>query len=164
MWGDAMRRRMNDSDRRNRSRVAGAVVAVSLVLAACTSSSDDSNPATTTNTASEPAAAAASAPPIADDVSAEELDLGELAVSTTATGFAASAEDAERCGSSEWRLTGAVEYVQASPVPENCFGGAHAFDTTWYGLSLPAGDYMISLTISRGDARGTTSSSFSITG
>lgn len=157
-----MRRRTNDIHRRDRGGVAVTVVSVGLMLAACTSSSDDTGPAATE--ASKPAAAAASAEPAGDDASVTDLDLGELAVSTTATGFSASAEDAERCGSSQWHLTGAVDYVQASPVPENCFGGAHAFDTTWYGLSLPPGDYVISLTISRGAASGTTSSSFSIAG
>ena len=92
------------------------------------------------------------------------LDLGQLTVHTTASGFSASAENAERCGSSDWHLTGPVVYEQASPVPDQCFGGAHAFDTTWYGLSLPPGDYVIRLEVRRGLATGSTSTVFKITG
>lgn len=92
------------------------------------------------------------------------LAVGELTVVPAASGVTASAPDADHCASAVWRVSGPVEYEQAAPVPEGCWEGAHAFDTSWYNLSLPPGDYVISIDVRRGDAVGSSSAEFTITG
>ncbi len=134
--------------------------AAGALLLGCTS---DSSSSASTSTAPAVTSSPGGADATASD-SAQTLELGALTVKTTPTGFSAAAEDAERCGSSQWRLSGPVDYEQASPVPEQCFAGAHAFDTSWYSLSLPPGEYSISLDVRRGSATGTTSATFSIPG
>ena len=139
------------------------VAAVGTTVVGCTDDeSDDAAPGPADTTAA--AAPAAAEPPGGDDSGDDTIDVGELTVETTATGFSASAQDGDPCASSQWHLAGPLEYDQAAPVPEGCWGGAHAFDTTWYLLSLPPGDYELTLELRRGAATGSTTTEFSITG
>lgn len=140
-----------------------ALATVAVLLVGCTSGDDvTASPGSTAPVS--PGTTVVSSASLDQPESTEPLALGELSLQTSPTGVSASAEAAERCGSSRWQLTGPVTFEQASPVPDQCFGGAHAFDTNWYGLSLPPGEYELSLTIQRGLASGTTSAAFQITG
>lgn len=139
-----------------------ALVAAGILVVGCTGdSADDSSDADGPAVTAAPVEAAA---PAATGEAADTLDVGELTIETTATGFSASAQDGDPCASSQWHLAGPVEYDQQAAVPDGCWGGAHAFDTTWYLLTLPPGDYALTLELRRGAATGSTTTEFSITG
>lgn len=88
--------------------------------------------------------------------------VGTLSVSPSASGVRAVANNGDRCASSRWVLSGPVSKEQSSSVPAGCFSSAHAFDSSWYQLSLTPGSYTISLTLTNGSGSSTASSAFTI--
>lgn len=114
-------------------------------------------PPTTVPTPPPTPAPTAPAPP-----PAPKPNVGALSVSTGASSVRVVATSGDRCANSHWVLSGPVSYEQSSNAPSGCFPNAHAFDSTWYQLTLSPGSYTISLTLSNAAGQATSSTSFTI--